>query len=160
MSAMLSSLQYRHHPIRWATSVDKRLLPMSTGASRKVTMLTVTIVTSNEQGSLTLRIRWDAVITIQDTQNSGSIVMDADDFLDLVVDSRCGMRSLIDGHLNDQFWRCNLGGVDTSFNLTFCLHKHGNTMLLYGDSLNGVRIDQESWRKLSELEVSIAPPCI
>jgi len=118
MSAMLSSLQYRRHPLRRATSDDKRLLPMSTDASRKVTMLTYTL---NEQGSLTLHNRWDGVITIQDTQHSGSIVMDADDFLNLVVDSRCGMRSLIDGHLNDQFWRCNVGGVDTSCNLTFCL---------------------------------------
>jgi len=151
MSAMLSSLQYRHHPIRRAASDDKRLLPMSPDASRKVTtMLTYTL---NEQGSLTLHIRWDGVITIQNTQHSGSIVMDADDFLDLVGDSRCGTRSLIDGHLNDQFRRCNVGGVDTSFNLTFFLHKHGNTMLLYGDSPNGVRINQESWRKLCEVEV-------
>ena len=115
-------------------------------------MLTYTL---NEQGTLKLHIRWNGVITIQDTEHSGSIVMDADDLLDLLVDSRCGMRSLIDGHLNNQFGRCNVGGVDTSFNLTFCLHKHGNTVLLYGDLPNSVRINQESWRKLCELEVSI-----
>jgi len=109
----------------------------------------------HEEGTLKLHIRWDGVITIQDTEHSGSIVMDADDLLDLLVDSRCGMRSLIDGHLNNQFGRCNVGGVDTSFNLTFCLHKHGNTMLLCGDLPNSVRINQESWRKLCELEVSI-----
>jgi len=59
--------------------------------------LWTSLYTLNEQGSLTLHIRWDGVITIQDTQHSGSIVMDADDYLDLVVarDAECDFRSVL-----------------------------------------------------------------
>jgi len=76
---------------------------MSTDFNRNVTMLTYT---SNEQGSLTLHIRWDAVITIQDTQHSGSIVMDADDFL-LVLPPVSFLHKKEVGRvlLRGQFWR-------------------------------------------------------
>ena len=75
---------------------------MQTEFNHKVTMLGYTL---DEEGSTLLHIKWNGSILIRHTPSSTGITMDADDLLDLLVDSRCGMRSLIDVFLDNHFSR-------------------------------------------------------